>query len=188
MSFSENILYVIETEQLRGRTEERIRMLAEQLPGIPENADLTVARTEKGKPYFRFLKEHLHVSVTHSGRYWMCLFSPCPVGLDLQIHTEKNHPERIARRFFHPEEVEYLSGREEEAFFPLWTAKESYVKYTGTGIAGQLNTFSVIQNGTIKKEIEGIPLRFLEEFPQYTCCVSGGADGPIRIIRTRDTI
>ena len=42
MSFSENILYVIETEQLRGRTEERIRMLAEQLPGIPENAKFSV--------------------------------------------------------------------------------------------------------------------------------------------------
>lgn len=188
MSLSENILYVIETEQLRGRTEERLRVLARQLPGIPEDAVLTVARTEKGKPYFPQLADSLYVSVSHSGRYWMCLFSPCPVGLDLQIHNGKKHSEKIARRFFCSEEADYLSDREEEEFFTLWAAKESYVKYTGTGIAGQLNTFSVIENGTVKKEIEGIPLRFLEEFPQYTCCVCGGAEGPIRIIRTRDPV
>ena len=188
MSISENILYVIETPHSRGRTEERIQALARQLPGIPEDADLTVSRTEKGKPYFLHLADRLYVSVTHSGDYWMCMFSSCPVGIDLQIHTGKNHPERIARRFFHPEETAFLSGREKDVFFSLWTAKESYVKYTGKGIAGQLDTFSVIENGEIKKEIEGIPLRFLEEFPQYTCCVCGGAEGPIRIIRIHDPV
>lgn len=188
MSFSENILYVIETSHFRGKTEDRIRTLAHQLPGLPEAADLTVVRTEKGKPYFLHLADSLYVSVTHCGDYWLCLFSPRQVGIDLQIHTGKNHPERIARRFFHPEETEFLSGRENDVFFSLWTAKESYVKYTGKGIAGQLDKFSVIENGEIKKEIEGIPLRFLEEFPQYTCCVCGGAEGPIRIIRIQDPV
>ena len=172
MSISENILYVIETPHSRGRTEERIQALARQLPGLPEDADLTVVRTEKGKPYFLHLADRLYVSVTHSGDYWMCMFSSCPVGIDLQ----------------NPEETAFLSGREKDVFFSLWTAKESYVKYTGKGIAGQLDTFSVIENGEIKKEIEGIPLRFLAEFPQYTCCVCGGAEGPIRIIRIQDPV
>ena len=59
MSISENILYVIETPHSRGRTEERIQALARQLPGIPEDADLTVSRTEKGKPYFLHLADRL---------------------------------------------------------------------------------------------------------------------------------
>jgi hypothetical protein len=56
---------------------------------------------------------------------------------------------RLAKRFFHPEEQDYLFGAttNEQAtrFFDIWTKKESYLKYQGTGIDRDLGSFSVFQ-------------------------------------------
>lgn len=186
MSIQEELLFVIHTEQTHGKTDARVQELARRAAELPAEADLTIVRTAEGKPFFLHLQEQLQFSVTHSGDYWMCLFSPRPVGIDLQHHANKNREEKIARRFFHPQEVRFLSEYGWDRFYDLWAAKESYVKYTGTGIAGEFSSFSVVDNGGIKKEIEGIPLRFLEEFPQYTCAVSGGTGGAIRIVPAED--
>ena len=70
------------------------------------------------------------------------------VGIDLQkILPYKERYDRLAGRFFRPEEAEALSRMEEKekagAFFRLWTVKESYLKYTGRGIGGGLSSFRV---------------------------------------------
>jgi phosphopantetheinyl transferase len=55
-------------------------------------------------------------------------------------------PERlvkIAKRFFAPEEAEMLLPDPTGAFFPIWTKKEAYVKWTGRGLAEGLSSFSV---------------------------------------------
>lgn len=82
---------------------------------------------EWGKPYFPAFPQ-LHFSITHSGDTWMCAFGDAPLGLDYQI-ARPCRKEALSRRFFHPLEQEYLKAHP-DAFFPLWSAKESYIKYT----------------------------------------------------------
>ena len=99
----------------------------------PQLTDCTLARQAQGKPWFPAAPE-LHFSISHSGGRWVCAFTDAPVGLDLQAHR----PCRalaLARRFFAPEEAEWLRSRGEAAFFDLWCAKESWLKYTGRGLS-----------------------------------------------------
>jgi phosphopantetheinyl transferase len=56
--------------------------------------------------------------------------------------------EQLVCRFFHPDEQDYVfaaQGQERvKRFYEIWTKKESYLKYLGTGIDCALNSFSVL--------------------------------------------
>jgi 4'-phosphopantetheinyl transferase len=117
--------------------------------GLPYSA---ICRGERGKPYFPSLPD-LHFSLSHSGDIVACAFHGQPVGLDLQIYTECRR-EAIARRYFHPEEYAFLERTGFKDFFPIWATKESYVKYTGAGIAGGLDTFCVVEGDGLKDKMD----------------------------------
>ena len=103
---------------------------------------LLVERTETGKPYFKNCSE-IHFSISHSGVYWACAIADEPVGFDLQEHalakgeTKKEAVVRfrkMAHRFFHAAEAEFVDLDSYHNFFSVWTAREAYVKFTGQGI------------------------------------------------------
>jgi phosphopantetheinyl transferase len=131
--------------------------------------DLGFSKDDFGKPYFAGAPK-LHVSLSHSGAYWLCAFSLSPLGIDIQ-KRETCRMNAVSRRFFHEKEYQYLEATGYKDFFMIWTAKESYVKYTGKGIDDGFGCFSVIINNGIAKEIAGVQLRFLPFFPGYTVCV-----------------
>ena len=109
---------------------------------MPPAEQLATARTDRGKPYFP-LAPHFHFSISHSGKYWACAIADQIVGLDIQ---QKERPRRetpeemirrhqkMARRFFHPLETEFVDRDPGYNFLTVWTAREAYVKYTGQGI------------------------------------------------------
>ena len=135
-----------------------------------------ILRTPQGKPYFPEAPE-LHFSVSHSGAYWACAFSDAPVGLDIQMHQHNSY-ERLANRFFHPEEAAYLAAKafSPEAFFRIWTAKESYLKRTGEGLPGGLSTFSVLSPLP-----DGAEFTYLAAPEGYTMCLCGKKGKPALI-------
>lgn len=113
---------------------------------------LEIQRTSRGKPYLPFFP-NLHISASHSGEYLICAVSDTVLGIDIQEHSRlKGETEeeacirlrRIANRFLHPQEANYISPRPSHRFFNVWTAKESYVKYTGQGIDHHFSEFSVL--------------------------------------------
>ena len=134
--------------------------------------DMHVERPQFKKPYFRSAP-WICFSVTHSGDYWLCAFSQQNVGLDLQ-REQKAQTTRIASRFFHPDETAYLQLHP-HSFFDIWAAKESYVKFTGTGIDDNFSSFSVVNGGRICSASEGFTIRLLPFVPGYSlalCSVS----------------
>lgn len=102
-----------------------------------------IAVTPRGKPYF---PDHpqVHFSISHSGGHWGCAFSEGNVGFDLQ-EIRKADTEKIAKRFFSTGENAAIAAAEnpELAFFEIWTAKESYVKFTGLGLSSGMGSFDV---------------------------------------------
>ena len=108
----------------------------------PPAEHLITARADRGKPYFPHTP-WLHLSISHSGKYWACAIADQIVGLDIQ---QKQRPRRetpeemirrhqkMARRFFHPLETEFVDRDPGYNFLTVWTAREAYVKYTGQGI------------------------------------------------------
>lgn len=141
------------------------------------------ARTPAGKPYFPRMPA-VHFSLSHSSGHWMCAFGGEPVGLDLQAHQPCD-PARISRRFFHPEEEEYLRGTGYRDFFRVWSAKESFVKLTGQGIGDGMRRFSVAGKAGIRNSVEGQMLYFPSFAPQFSLCLCAREIGKVRLFYGR---
>ncbi len=105
--------------------------------------DYRVERTPQGKPYLPD-RPDFHFSLTHSGPWVAIAWGTEPLGLDLEVFRPDARQEKIARRFFCPDEQAYLQ-RHPDRFFKLWTMKESYLKYRGTGLALALDSFCVLK-------------------------------------------
>lgn len=101
-----------------------------------------------------FIKEHgkpmlpkelgLYFNLSHSGDYVLCAVSDQEIGADIQRHEK--YQDRLAERFFHPEELAYLREAEDrkQCFYDLWCLKESCIKCTGRGLSTGLESFSVV--------------------------------------------
>ena len=119
-------------------------------------SEFTVERDDYGKPHIQG-RPDFHFNLSHSGSWVVIAYGASPVGIDVERIRMDTGKENIARRHFTPEEQAYLfsAGEENgERFFEIWTAKESYLKYLGTGLRRSLNSFSVVPDGT------GLGVRF----------------------------
>lgn len=100
--------------------------------------------TERGRPFLCSSqgesreKEGLYFSLSHTKGLAVCAVAPFPVGIDAE-YVRKGR-EKIAKRFFHAEEQEYIlsSQNPEECFFSLWTQKEAWAKLTDQPLADVL--------------------------------------------------
>jgi len=150
--------------------------------GYPEVTPQTcpILRTEKGKPYFAAFPQ-IHFSISHSKDYWACAVADQPVGLDLQYHKQ-GRLDQIPGRFFHPQEAAWLKQQTSaEAFFQVWTSKESYVKWTGQGIDRNFSQFAVADEERLLDQCESawfwrntLGRVGSEEDEQYSLCLCGG--------------
>ncbi|MBE5816175.1 MAG: 4'-phosphopantetheinyl transferase superfamily protein [Clostridiales bacterium] len=112
-----------------------------------EYNDISFGLQEKGKPYVSNF-ENIHFNISHTKNACAGIFAPFEVGID----TELIRPAELAisRRFFTPNEAEYISGAphlSDERFFEVWTKKEAYIKLTGEGLGRPLSSFDVLDDG-----------------------------------------
>lgn len=105
--------------------------------GEPASAFLT-HREQGKKPRFAS-HPGLHFSVSHSGNLWVCAFANREVGCDVQLCRPGVRFEKLAERWFHPNEA--ASVRVERDFYDIWSRKEAFVKALGIGIDTQFRTF-----------------------------------------------
>lgn len=128
-----------------------------------------------GKPYFPDAPQ-AQFSLSHSGGYAALATSSLPVGVDIQ----EIRPERVmaAVRFLTEPEQAQLTAlpqeKEVQAFFRLWTLKESYGKMTGRGLLGA-NAFSVDLSGPAVLPPDG--RQFCLRAPEGYCLSVSTRDG-----------
>jgi len=133
---------------------------------------------EWGRPFFAAGPEF---SVSHSGEYWACAFAEERVGLDLQLRKIKSPPEKIAARFFHPLEVKWLEENGYERFFDVWSAKESYVKFTGRGFRGDTAGFSVVSERGEFPFMEGCGFVLRSFMENYSLCLCSRSSAELEL-------
>ena len=105
----------------------------------------TVERTELGKPYIKGM-ESFHFNLSHAGNWVVLAWGGSEVGVDVEQLRRETDTDSITRRYFAPEEQRYVREAEEnrlQHFYEIWTGKESYLKYLGTGLQKVLTSFSV---------------------------------------------
>ena len=101
------------------------------------------------KPWFPAHPD-FYYNISHSGGIAVCGLSDHPIGIDIQKVT-KNTKQilRIAKRFFSAEEQESLQELQDtnepaamcRLFCRYWTARESYIKLIGRGLAEPFENF-----------------------------------------------
>ena len=112
--------------------------------GIPM-ADIKFRYGESGKPYAAGYP-NIHFNISHSGSAVVCAVYDRPVGIDIQIMKNGDFDSLAKRVFTEKEQGLFFSAPQDvcqEQFYRIWTAKESYLKYLGTGIKD------------LKKDIDG---------------------------------
>ena len=96
---------------------------------------------DRNKP----MADNCFVSISHSGDMVAVCRSENPVGIDIEkINTERDFS-KIANKYFHGKEKEFLAQNPTaDAFFDIWTKKEAYTKIDGNGVIEIHKGFDVL--------------------------------------------
>lgn len=139
------------------------------------------------KPRFPAFPD-FHYNISHSGGVAVCGLSDHPIGIDLQkIPEDPRQILRIAKRFFSSMEQEalqlLLDRNEPEAlcrlFCRYWTARESYIKLTGRGLAESFENFRPnLEKGVIQLMQCGSSILVCEDSPAEINIPSGSGNFP----------
>lgn len=123
---------------------------------------------EHEKPYAR--DNSLYFSVSHSGDIVAIAVDDREIGMDVEGLPAEDRL-KIADRFYHPREREYVHGAEDEmrAFCRIWTRKEAYLKMTGEGISADLTAFDTTSS-PLKESLYTIDL---DGYCLSVCCEDG---------------
>ncbi len=107
--------------------------------------NLNILFSKHGKPYFENIMD-FHFNISHSKDLITVAISESPVGIDIEYI--RNPDLRIAKRFC-DEEYNYITERDSTIrFFEIWTKKEAYLKYKGTGLSGGLKSINTLNCDT----------------------------------------
>ncbi len=112
-------------------------------------ADLKIASLPGGKPGFA-ASVGLVFNCSHSGAWVVCGLTAQEHGVEaigIDVEEIAARPDYAPLRFFHASEKAWVEQRVQrdrpEAFYQLWTLKESYVKALGFGLSVPLDSFEV---------------------------------------------
>lgn len=122
---------------------ELLRRTVEKALGL---TDFQVITEPGGKPRIAG-HDAFHYNLSHSGLRVAIAWGSSPVGVDVQQMRPDIETEELARRFFTADEQAYIFEQPELTmlrFYRVWTEKESYLKYLGTGLKKSLTSFSVL--------------------------------------------
>ncbi len=154
-----------------------LRLLLGGYLGRPAHT-VKLAKTASGKPYIAEWDNAegppLFFSLSHHTGY--LLIAVCrryPIGVDLEsAERPLRQPMKLARRYFHASEYEYLKSLPPEnlhqRWLTIWTCKEAVVKATGGGIVSGLERFAVLPG---------------EDQPQLTAAVNTPDDDPLHKLK-----
>ncbi len=99
-----------------------------------------LAYSEHGKPSLAE-DNAFCFSLSHTDRWVFCAVSTHAVGLDAQV--ERAVSPRLMSRTLSAQEANWVSEETVPRFIRLWTMKETYLKYTGTGLSVPLRTVEI---------------------------------------------
>lgn len=108
---------------------------------------LTFTYSDRGKPQLA-TDISLQFNLSHSEKYALFGFALNHlIGVDIEHQRAMPDALKIAQRFFSAKEYKMLAAvpleQQPKLFFQLWTAKEAYLKATGTGLSGSLSSVEI---------------------------------------------
>ena len=109
----------------------------------------TIAHSKNGRPYLP--SGEIDFNIAHSEEWAVCALErdvPDPrVGVDLQATPTGHNTDKIAQRFFTPNEFDYYSAHHDRmlAFLRVWTRKEALVKWKGEALGTAIRRLDALR-------------------------------------------
>ncbi len=131
-----------------------------------------------GKPIFD--QEHIHISLSHSGRYAACAIAPYPIGVDIQWQKETSPT--VIEKILTKNQLEMIRSmpqkKQTDAYYDFWCLKESLYKLTGEGSIRQPIEFDFANlGGRLGISKGNLNLQNYSTVPGYSLGVC--TDGPL---------
>ena len=131
--------------------------------------------SDRGKPEISPEISHckLQFNVSHSQDVALYGFTNYNlIGIDIEYLRSNFECDKIAQRFFTAAESQLINSLNQEQqnklFFHLWTAKEAYLKATGEGLVGGLETVEVEVNSDLDLIVKAISKRSASQTAEKT--------------------
>jgi 4'-phosphopantetheinyl transferase len=147
------------------------QLLGNYLAASPRS--LVFSYSDRGKP--RLAKDiSLQFNISHSQEYALFGFTLNHlIGVDIEYQRAMPDALKIAQRFFSAREYKMLEEvaleQQSKLFFQLWTAKESYLKATGTGLSASLNSVEIALNQTKSLYLSSLKKDTIMNWSLYSC-------------------
>jgi 4'-phosphopantetheinyl transferase len=132
-----------------------------------EPQDWRFSADARDKPRIDNANATLRFNVSHSREWIVCAIG---TGFELGVDVEYCHRDRdilrLAKRYFSPQEYAALGSLAGEAradrFYDLWTLKESWLKATGLGISGGLDSavFDLREDGDMSFSVPAAQITY----------------------------
>ncbi len=166
-------LYIIQAK--KNMQHEAGRRLLQQVMQEMELQDFTILKSERGKPYVE--NAGFFFNISHSGEYVVLVTGTCELGVDIQEKKNVN-AEALAKRFFTEQEYEVIAANTAkiELFCKLWTRKEAYGKWLGTGL-----TEKVLKTDMLQKPKDVFFVEYTE-LENYQICICYGKEEEVEEI------
>ena len=121
--------------------------------------DIVFNYSDRGKPLL--VNTDIQFNISHSQNIALyCVTRHNSIGIDLEYLKKNIEHDKIASRFFNESEyqaiIELSLNERQRAFFQLWTIKEAYLKATGEGLGGGLETIKVDLDGDLQTKVKAI--------------------------------
>lgn len=115
--------------------------------------------SDRGKP--KLPNTNLQFNVSHSQD--IALYGITKnnlIGIDIEYLRSNVECDKIAERFFNERESQIINNLSQEKqaqiFYHFWTIKEAYLKATGEGLGGGLETVAIELNSNLEAEVKAI--------------------------------
>lgn len=130
--------------------------------------DCRITLRQGGKPALE--TEQMFFNVSHSRDLVVIAVADCEVGVDIEFY-DRAVSERVRRYCLSSKEALEILPGDNRGFINVWTAKESYLKLYGQGLAGTMRDFSVTEDRFDGANLP--PAVFWRyENGEYTVCVA----------------
>jgi len=110
---------------------------------------LEIQKNKYGKPFLKNVS-NFNFNISHSGIWVVIGFGSEKIGVDIEKISQNKTElhKKLAERYFTPKEVEYIFENQKsfpQRFAEIWTGKEAFFKYKGTGIINSINSIDITE-------------------------------------------
>ena len=173
-----------EDRRLRVMADVLVRSRISHMLHVPFS-DLQFGTNQYGKPH---LIDHpsVHFNISHTRNALAVGLADEPLGIDVERITQADI--RIARRAFTPDECAYVFAdpqKQDERFFQVWTQKEAYMKWTGSGFHMDPRKLDVMNQVGLLPDARIHSIKIHDYYLSYCAAVESGHED-VRILSEKE--